>query len=161
VESFDLAPGAEFELHARTVNPQFVRVLRTIGFDRSWARAEGQYLYDADGTRYTIEEYVTVHDWLQGDFGVARAPRTVRVLVEFDARAAEVVRGRKVHASQRLALAADGRARASFAVPQDARVMAAVRAWILGFGASARVVEPRELADDVAGELRRAAARYP
>jgi ornithine--oxo-acid transaminase len=29
-----------------------VRVLRTIGFDRTWARAEGAYLYDADGARY-------------------------------------------------------------------------------------------------------------
>src|SRR5581483_1778654 len=28
------------------------RVLRTIGFDRSWASAEGAYLYDAEGTRY-------------------------------------------------------------------------------------------------------------
>jgi len=24
--------------------------------------------YDADGTRDVIEEYVTVHDWLQGDY---------------------------------------------------------------------------------------------
>jgi predicted DNA-binding transcriptional regulator YafY len=31
---------------------------------------------------------------------------------------------------------------------------------VLGFGAAARVLEPRELADDVAAELRRAAARY-
>src|SRR5262245_26766837 len=29
-----------------------MRVLRTIGFDRVWARADGQYLYDEDGTRY-------------------------------------------------------------------------------------------------------------
>ena len=29
-----------------------MRVLRTIGFDRTWARAEGAYLYDTDGTRY-------------------------------------------------------------------------------------------------------------
>src|SRR5438046_5320835 len=29
-----------------------MRVLKTIGFDRVWARAEGQYLYDEDGTRY-------------------------------------------------------------------------------------------------------------
>jgi ornithine--oxo-acid transaminase len=46
------ASGREFELHARTINPQFVRVLRAIGFDRSWARAEGQYLHDTDGNRY-------------------------------------------------------------------------------------------------------------
>jgi len=44
--------GREFELHAQTINPQFVRLLRTIGFDRQWARGSGAYLYDADGNRY-------------------------------------------------------------------------------------------------------------
>ena len=45
--------GAEaFDLHAQTINPQFVRLLRTIGFDRTWARAEGAYLWDSDGNRY-------------------------------------------------------------------------------------------------------------
>src|SRR6185437_5515578 len=42
----------ELDLYARTINPQFVRLLRTIGFDRRWARGEGAYLCDADGTRY-------------------------------------------------------------------------------------------------------------
>jgi ornithine--oxo-acid transaminase len=42
----------EHDLWARTINPQFVRVLRTIGFDRKWTRAEGAHLYDADGNRY-------------------------------------------------------------------------------------------------------------
>src|SRR5216110_3486388 len=45
--------GAEaLDLHARTINPQFVRLLRTIGFDRRWARAQGAYLWDSDGNRY-------------------------------------------------------------------------------------------------------------
>jgi ornithine--oxo-acid transaminase len=44
--------GDAHELWARTINPQFVRVLRTIGFDRNWARSEGAYLYDANGDRY-------------------------------------------------------------------------------------------------------------
>ncbi len=44
--------GEDYDLYARTINPQFMRVLRTIGFDRVWTRAEGQYLYDADGRRY-------------------------------------------------------------------------------------------------------------
>jgi ornithine--oxo-acid transaminase len=44
--------GEDYDLYARTINPQRVRVFRTIGFDRTWARAEGQYLYDADGNRY-------------------------------------------------------------------------------------------------------------
>src|SRR5215210_6297938 len=44
--------GEDYGLYARTMNPQFMRVLKTIGFDRVWTRAEGQYLYDADGDRY-------------------------------------------------------------------------------------------------------------
>src|SRR3954469_13450993 len=45
--------GAEaLDLHAQTINPQFVRLLRTIGFDRRWARAQGAYLWDDSGERY-------------------------------------------------------------------------------------------------------------
>ena len=46
------AGGDEHERWARTINPQFVRVLRTIGFDRTWVRADGAYLFDVDGNRY-------------------------------------------------------------------------------------------------------------
>jgi ornithine--oxo-acid transaminase len=51
-ELLDERQGEELELYARTINPQFVRLLKTIGFDRRWARAEGAYLYDADGGSY-------------------------------------------------------------------------------------------------------------
>ena len=44
--------GQDYDLFAETINPQRVKVWRTIGFDRTWARAEGQYLYDSDGHRY-------------------------------------------------------------------------------------------------------------
>src|ERR1043166_7691470 len=48
----DSRRGEDLDLWSRTINPQFVRVLRTIGFDRTWAGAGGSYLYDPDGTRY-------------------------------------------------------------------------------------------------------------
>src|SRR5262249_23889818 len=35
----------------RTINPQFARVLRKIGFDREWVRAEVAYLWDKRGDR--------------------------------------------------------------------------------------------------------------
>jgi ornithine--oxo-acid transaminase len=41
-----------FDLYARTVNPQFVRVLRTIGFDRRWRSARGATLVDERGREY-------------------------------------------------------------------------------------------------------------
>jgi len=51
-ELLEARAGEDYELYARTINPQFMRVLRTIGFDRDWARTEGQYLYDAEGNRF-------------------------------------------------------------------------------------------------------------
>jgi ornithine--oxo-acid transaminase len=51
-ELLEARSGEDYELYARTINPQFMRLLRTIGFDRVWSRAEGQYLYDSDGNRY-------------------------------------------------------------------------------------------------------------
>jgi ornithine--oxo-acid transaminase len=52
LSSFISGVRDEHELWARTINPQFVRVLRTIGFDRKWVRSEGAHLIDADGNRY-------------------------------------------------------------------------------------------------------------
>ncbi len=44
--------GRQHELFARHLNPQLVRVLRTIGYDRDYVRAEGALLYDAEGNDY-------------------------------------------------------------------------------------------------------------
>ncbi|MFE3771763.1 MULTISPECIES: aspartate aminotransferase family protein [unclassified Streptomyces] len=45
--------GAErYELHSRHLNHQLPRMLRTIGFDKVYERAEGAYFYDADGQDY-------------------------------------------------------------------------------------------------------------
>ena len=44
--------GENYALHAQHVNPRFARVLRTIGFDRCYTRAEGPYLWDVEGRRY-------------------------------------------------------------------------------------------------------------
>jgi acetylornithine/succinyldiaminopimelate/putrescine aminotransferase len=50
-ELLGAAPDAH-ELHGRTINPLFVRILRILGFDRDWVRGEGAYLYDREGARY-------------------------------------------------------------------------------------------------------------
>ena len=76
-ELLETRAGEDYDLYARTINPQFMRVLRTIGFDRTWTRAEGQYLYDADGDRYLD---------LLGGFGMFNVgrnnPRVRAALVE-------------------------------------------------------------------------------
>src|SRR3954447_23527416 len=48
----DAHDGDTSKLWAQSINPQFVRVLKTIGFDREWAGADGPYLVDAEGTRF-------------------------------------------------------------------------------------------------------------
>ena len=53
--------GENFRLHNEYLNPQLVKVLKTLGFDRFYVRGEGSYLYDRSGERYL--------DFLSG-FGV-------------------------------------------------------------------------------------------
>jgi ornithine--oxo-acid transaminase len=69
--------GEDYDLYGRTINPQFMRLLKTLGFDRVWTRAEGQYLYDDDGNRYLD---------LLGGFGMFNVgrnnPRVRAALVE-------------------------------------------------------------------------------
>ena len=127
---------------------------RAFSFDRMSA------LDVAGGLRFDLPPDFSLTDWLQGDFGVARGSRALKLLVEFEPRVADAVRMRRVHPSQRLALAADGRVRASLTVPETPEMLVQLRSWILGFGAGARVLEPPDLADEIAGELRRAADRY-
>jgi ornithine--oxo-acid transaminase len=51
-ELLETHAGRQHELFARHLNPQLVRVLRTIGFDRDYVRAEGPILYDREGQDY-------------------------------------------------------------------------------------------------------------
>ena len=44
--------GENYALHERYVNSTLVKVLRTIGLDKVYAKAKGQYLWDKEGNRY-------------------------------------------------------------------------------------------------------------
>ncbi len=44
--------GDNYGLHERHINQTLVKVQRTIGFDKVYTRAEGAYLYDAEGADY-------------------------------------------------------------------------------------------------------------
>ena len=116
----------------------------------------------SEAERFELPPDFELGQWLHGAFGIARGGggRSVRVAVEFDARVADVVRAQRVHPSQKVALAPDGRVRVVMAVPDAPEVLASLRRWVLGFGAAARVVEPEDLAREIAGELRSAASRY-
>ncbi len=44
--------GQELALNDRYLNPQMGRILRTLGFDKTWVGGEGAHLIDAEGERY-------------------------------------------------------------------------------------------------------------
>lgn len=41
-----------YEAHSRHVNPVFVKMLKTIGFDKRYVRGQGAYLWDGEGNKY-------------------------------------------------------------------------------------------------------------
>jgi predicted DNA-binding transcriptional regulator YafY len=95
--------------------------------------------------------------YLHGEFGViAPADEPVDVLIEFDASAAAFLRNRRVHPTQKVAIASDGRMRLSVRVPN----LDCIRPWLLSFGPRAKVVVPAELAAQITDQLRQAIALY-
>ena len=52
IDLFTQHVESKFDLHEQYLNHQMVRVLRTIGYDRNYKRAVGQYLYDEDNNEY-------------------------------------------------------------------------------------------------------------
>jgi predicted DNA-binding transcriptional regulator YafY len=110
----------------------------------------------SDVSRFVLPNDFDVDDFVHGAFGVASPAPRARVLVEFDPSVGERVRAHRVHPTQRIAAAPDGRVRLSMMVP----LFDSVISWVLGFGDAARVLEPRELRDSVVAKMRAALARY-
>jgi proteasome accessory factor B len=79
-----------------------------------------------------------------------------KVVIEFEPDAAPYVREREWHPSQQMQDRPDGGAILTLCVCNDRPL----RTWVLGFGASARVVEPVDLAKDVFDVANAVRARY-
>jgi predicted DNA-binding transcriptional regulator YafY len=94
-------------------------------------------------------------DIFGASMGVFSGPAE-HVEIEFDAAVAPYVAGRVWHDSQKVTELADGRIRLALDVSNDW----ALRSWILGFGAAARVISPLALDEEIGAELKRAARRY-
>ena len=110
--------------------------------------------------RFPLPKRFDVNDYFQGELGIWKAPRQAKkhkVVVDFDAQAAEYVRMRKVHASQKLTSIAGGGVRLTMTVGN----LNPVTSWILEWGARAKVVGPPELAKRVRAELAGALDKYP
>lgn len=144
-----LVHGGAVHAIARDVDRDRVRVF---AFDRTLD------LQPSDHEHFELPAGFDATDFVHGELGVReqRVGDGVRVLVEFEPGAAEEVRARRWHPTQKIATAPDGRVRLSMTAP----TLDDARAWVLGFGGAAHVIEPPELAAQVHKELKRALARY-
>lgn len=99
--------------------------------------------------RYEPREDFELSSFFQGELGLWYSPEQHRVLIDFDAEAAETLRMRRVHPSQRLSGLPGGGVRLALTVGK----LEPVVGWLLGFGAHAHCVEPQELRERVTTEL--------
>ncbi len=106
--------------------------------------------------RFELPPDFKVDDYFQGGFGIWRGSSKIKVVIDFDAAVAELVRSRRIHESQRLTTLPDGSLRLAMTVG----ALTELSSWILGWGKTARVVEPEELVEAVRRELEEAVARY-
>lgn len=94
-------------------------------------------------------------DVFESSLGVFAA-EPEHIEIEFAARVSPYVRGRIWHESQTVEELLDGRLRVALHVSNDW----ALRSWLLGFGADARVLAPGTLVAAMKDELSRAAKQY-
>ena len=106
--------------------------------------------------RFTLPDDFSIEDHFQGQFGIFRGGQPKNVVVDFDPKVAEYVRTRRVHPSQELSPLPNGGVRLSMAIGD----LTEVGTWILGFGETAKVIEPEELVDRVKKELAGALGQY-
>lgn len=106
--------------------------------------------------RFELPADFRIDDYFQGQFGIWRGTKSVRVVVEFDARVAELVRSRRVHATQRLTTLPNGGVQLAMTVGDWTEITS----WVLGFGDTARVLEPASLVERIRKELQGALEKY-
>jgi predicted DNA-binding transcriptional regulator YafY len=88
--------------------------------------------------------------------GVNRGGKPEKIVVEFTPRVANYVRERTWHGSQQIELLPDGGVRLTLKVCRDW----ALRTWVLGWGAHARVISPPALATEILEQLNGARDGY-
>ena len=49
IERIRQKQSSQYDLHDKYLNHQLLNVLKTLGFNKRYVRAEGQYLYDDKG----------------------------------------------------------------------------------------------------------------
>ncbi len=107
-------------------------------------------------THFTMPKDFNPDEYLRGSFNVFRGKDDFAVVIEFDAWATDLVRGRQWHASQVLEDLPEGGSRMKFRLNS----LEEIERWILNWGTHATVREPQQLVDRIAETTERLAQRY-
>ncbi len=105
---------------------------------------------------FELPDDFDIDQYFQGELGVFKSDEPKKVVVDFDAKAAEYVKMRIVHPSQKLSNLPGGGVRLTMTVGN----LNPVTSWVLEWGARAKVIEPEELAQRVRSELAEALQSY-
>jgi proteasome accessory factor B len=109
------------------------------------------------GQRFTYPDDYRPEQLTEGSFGLHRAQgQPVRVRIRFDAKVARYVQRRMWHPTQRFRKLPGG----GVELTMDVRGTVEIVSWVLGFGATAEVLEPASLRREILAELRGAQAGY-
>ncbi len=106
--------------------------------------------------RFELPRDFHVDDYFQGQFGIWRGKNPTRVVIEFEQQVADLVTSRRMHSTQKISHVGNGNIRLSMTVGNLTEVVS----WVLGFGRTAKVLRPPELAELVRKELLDAIALY-
>jgi predicted DNA-binding transcriptional regulator YafY len=105
--------------------------------------------------RFELPSNFNIDDYFQGEFGIFKSAERYKVVIDFDEKAAEYIRMRRVHPTQKLAATANG-----IRLTMTVGNLTQLTSWVLEWGTRAKVVEPAELVERVKAELEGALKGY-
>jgi predicted DNA-binding transcriptional regulator YafY len=113
-------------------------------------------LAEVSNFQFTPRTDFDVQEHLSGSFGIYDGDEDITVVVKFAPAAARYVRESKWHHSQVLTTQRDGSMLARFRLSSTVEI----KSWILSFGSSAVVLEPKSLRAEIARELEQMLKSY-
>ncbi len=99
----------------------------------------------ATSARFAVPAGFNPNEYLAGSFGVFKGRDDYEVVMDFDAWAADEVRGRRWHSTQEITELPGGALRLRLRLNN----IEEVEKWVLGMGTHATVIRPRALADRI------------
>ncbi len=107
--------------------------------------------------RFTIPKKFNLNDYLKGSFNVFKGSADYELVIEFDSWAADLIRGRRWHATQELIELPERKVRLKMRLDN----LEEAERWALSWGRHANVIQPPALAERLRETARLLLSPYP